>query len=223
MGRHIEALVGRINRIHADRGDAPQRLWVPTHGTLDECAIVALMDRTDTPVVATLMVGINEEEAAVSEFAINSFARLPPDCHRAIAFVGFDNDPRELHDIPEVCAKAERLLFDKRGNVRPFIRLLCWNDVDTPTHRCGQRFVEWRRSMGIASMGSGAFTGILFLAALTAGLRKRIVNTPDGMRWMWAVPISFEMAVQTSVFGRPGKTQLDAGEVARFFRRRRAK
>ena len=64
MGRHIEALVGRINRIHADRGDAPQRLWVPTHGTLDECAIVALMDRTDTPVVATLMVGINEDETA---------------------------------------------------------------------------------------------------------------------------------------------------------------
>lgn len=219
MGRHIEALLGRINRIHAASGITPQRSWVPTTQTLDECVVIALMDRTDTPVVATLHVGIDEDEGAVNEFAIESFARLPADCHRSIAFAGFDNDPRELHDIPEVCAKAERLLFDKRGNVRPFVRLLCWDDRDTPTHRCGARFTEWRRTVGLSA--SGGFLGILLLASLTAGLKPRIVNTPDGMCWMLPVTFAFETAVQTTIFGQPGKSQLDAAEVARFFRRRR--
>jgi hypothetical protein len=222
MGRIAEGFMARIAAIAKSRGAGMQMECVPTPG-LDDCMVNVLLDDRDVPIVATLMVGINENEDAVNRFALKSFSRFPPTCHRAIQFLGFDNDPRELFDIPEVCEKAKRLLFDDAGQVRPFVRLLCWSDFDTPTHTVPPAFKAWRESLGLATKGANGFPGILFLAMLAAGIKPRIVNTATGMRWMVETTDRFEHAVQRDVFGQPGKSLLDAGEIARFFRRRRAK
>lgn len=222
MGRIAEGFLSRIAGIAKGRGGVMQMECVPTPG-LDDCMVTALADRNDVPIVATLLVGINENEDAVNRFALKTFSRFPAACHRAISFLGFDNDPRELFDIPEVCDKARRLLVDDAGNVRPFVRLLCWSDFDTSTHTVPPAFKAWRESLGVGLQGANQFPGILFLAMLAAGIKPRIANTDTGMCWMVATSERFEHAVQRDVFGRPGKSQLDAGEIARFFRRRRAK
>lgn len=222
MGRVVEGFLSRIAAVVKSRGAAMQMECVPVSG-LDDCMVNVLLDERDVPIVATLMVGINENEDAVNRFALKSFSRFPATCHRAIQFLGFDNDPRELFDIPEVCAKARRLLFDEHGHVRPFVRLLCWADFDTLTHTVPPVFKAWRESLGPRVQGANGFPGILFLAMLAAGIKPRIVNTDTGMRWMVPTTQRFEHAVQRDVFGQPGKSQLDAGEITRFFRRRRAK
>ena len=222
MGRVAEGFMARIAKTLRKGGAGMRVECLPTAG-LDDCLVTAMGDDRDVPVVATLLVGINENEDAVNRFALKTFARFPPACHRAISFLGFDNDPRELFDIPEVCDKARRLLVDDAGQVRPFVRLLCWSDCDTSTHTVTPAFKAWRESLGLAKEGANQFCGILFLAMLAAGIKPRIVNTPSGMTWMVPTTVEFEHAVQRTVFGRPGKSQLDAGEIARFFRRRRAK
>ena len=73
------------------------------------------------------------------------------------------------------------------------------------------------------SAGGNAFPGILFLAALAAKLRWQIVDGPAGMTWMIPVPDGFERDLQLRVFGVDGKTSLNAGEVAREFRKARTK
>jgi hypothetical protein len=222
MGRIMERFMDGIAAVMKSGGAGMQMECVPEPG-LDDCMVNVLLDEHDAPIVATLLVGINENEDAVNRFALKSFSRFPPTCHRSIQFLGFDNDPRELFDIPEVCDKAKRLLFDEQGHVRPFVRLLCWADYDTPTHTVPPAFKAWRESLGLAAKGANGFPGILFLAMLAAGIKPRIHNTPTGMCWMVQTTDRFEHAVQRTVFGQPGKSQLDAGEIARFFRRRRAK
>jgi hypothetical protein len=222
MGRIVEGFISLMQAISDDRGVEMQTECVPSPG-LDDCVVHMFQDEHGVPIVATLMVGINENEDAVNRFAMKSFSRVPVSCHRAIQFLGFDNDPRELFDIPEVCHKAKRLLFDEHGHVRPFVRLLSWADYDTPTHTVPPAFKAWRESLGGATEGANAFPGILFLAMLAAGIKPRIMNTRTGMCWMVQTSERFEHAVQRDVFGRPGKSQLDAGEIARLFRRRRAK
>lgn len=222
VGRIIERFMHGIEAVLKSRGDAMQRECLPTPG-LDDCTVFVLLDERRAPIVATLLVGINENEDAVDRFALKSFSRLPATCHRAIQFLGFDNDPRELFDIPAVCDKAKRLMFDERGAVRPFVRLLSWSDFDTPTHTVSPAFKAWRESTGLAAKGGNGFPGILFLAMLAAGIKPRIMNTAAGMQWMVATSQEFEHAVQRDVFGKPGKSQLDAGEMTRLFRRRRAK
>lgn len=222
MGRIAAGFMARIAKTIRGVGGRMQMECVPEPG-LDDCMVHAFVDDRDVPVVATLMVGINENEDAVNRFALKSFSRFRPACHRSIHFLGFDNDPRELFDIPEVCEKAKRLLFDEHWNVRPFVRLLCWSDYDTLTHTVPAPFKAWRGSLGLAMQGGNRFPGIMFLAMLAAGIKPRIMNTPSGMCWMTPTTVKFEHAVQRAVFGREGKSQLDAGEIARFFRRRRAK
>lgn len=222
MGRIMERFMDGMAAALKRGGARMQMECVPEPG-LDDCMVNVFLDEYGAPIVATLLVGINEDEDAVNRFAMKSFSRFPPTCHRSIQFLGFDNDPRELFDIPEVCEKAKRLLSDERGNIRPFIRLLCWSDFDTPTHTVPPAFKAWRQSLGLAAKGGNGFPGILFLAMLAAGIKPRIMNTGAGMCWMVQTTECFEHAVQRDVFGRPGKSQLDAGEVARLFRRRRAK
>jgi hypothetical protein len=222
MGRIMERFMDGIAAVMKGRGAAMQMECVPQPG-LDDCMVNAFCDEHGVPIVATLLVGIHEDEDAVNRFALKSFSRIPPTCHRSIQFLGFDNDPRELFDIPEVCDKAKRLLFDSHGQVRPFVRLLCWADFDTPTHTVPPAFKAWRKSLGLPAKAANGFPGILFLAMLAAGNKPRIVNTATGMCWMVQTTASFEHAVQRDVFGRAGKSQLDAGEIARFFRRHRAK
>lgn len=222
MGRVVKGFISRMQAISAGCGIEMQTECVPSPG-LDDCMVHVFQDQHGVPIVATLMVGINENEDAVNRFALKSFARLPPSCHRAIQFLGFDNDPRELFDIPEVCEKARQLLVDERGQVRPFVRLLCWSDFDTPTHTVPPPFKAWRKSLGQPTQEANGFPGILFLAMLAAGIKPRIMNTATGMRWVVQTTERFEHAVQRDVFGQPGKSQLDAGEIARLFRRRRAK
>jgi hypothetical protein len=188
---------------------------VPTPG-LDDCLVNVFLDQDRVPMLVLLHVGINEDEDAVNSFAIKVFSRFPVACHRSICFMGFDNDPRELFDIPEVSEKAKRLLWDGHGQVRSFVRLLCWSDFDTPTHTVPPAFKAWRESLGVPGQAHG-FPGILFLANLAAGIKPRIENTPDGMCWVTRTAECFEHAVQRTIFGQPGKSQLDAGEIARLF------
>lgn len=224
MGRLLEGYMRRVAGIHNDRGTPMHTECVPAPGT-DDTLVTAFPDEHGHPVVATLLIGSDDNEAAIDRFACASFSRMPLACHRAISFMGYDNDPRELFDIPEVCSKAGRLLWDERGEVRPFIRLLCWADFDTLTYTVPPAFKAWRSRMMPAADGYGAnaFPGILFLAMLSAGIKPRIVNVDGGMRWMVPTTLAFEHDLQRRVFGRVGKTQLDAGEIARFFRRRRLK
>jgi hypothetical protein len=136
--------------------------------------------------------------------------------------MGYDNDPRQLFDIPEACLKARKLLFDPLGRVRPFVKLLAWSDYDTPRHKVPAAFATWRNRTMPSARGN-AFPGILFLAALAAELRWQIVDGPSGMTWMIPFPDGFERELQLSVFGVDGKTSLNAGDLAREFRKGRTK
>jgi len=221
MGRLLEGWLRRVAGVHDERERRMQTVCVPTAG-VNDTLVTVFPDEHGRAVAATLMIG-NDDEAGIDRFACESFARLDPRCHRAVAFMGYDNDPRELFDIPEACRKAERLLFDEHGNVRPFIRLLCWSDFDTLTHVVPPVFKAWRsRMLGPeARRGGNAFPGIMFLAALAAGIKPRIVNASGGMRWVVPTTLAFEHDLQRRVFGRAGKSHLDPGEIARLFRRRR--
>lgn len=214
MGRFANRLMQQMT------GAGAGAVCIPTPG-LDDCMVTAFKDERGAVAVATVHVGINENEDAVNRFALASFSSFPATCHRSISFMGYDNDPRGLFDIPEVCDKARRLMLDEHARVRPFVRLLCWSDFDTPTHTVPAAFKAWQRSIGTAAQGGNGFPGILFLAMLAAGIKPRVQMTFTGMRWVTPVSESFEHAVQRDVFGAAGKSQLNAGEIVRLFRRYR--
>ena len=216
MPKYVERLMKQIG------GGRKQDAVVVRNAGVDDCAVMGIRGDTDHSSIAMLHIGPNEDGDAVSRFATASFLQFPLTCHRSFALLGYDNDPRPLFDIPEACLKARKLLFDPLGRVRPFVKLLAWSDIDTPAHTVPAEFKAWR-ARAMPSAGANAFPGILFLAALAAKLRWQIVDSPTGMTWMIPVPDGFETDLQLRVFGVAGKTSLNAGEVAREFRKGRTK
>lgn len=219
-GKHADQFMRQM--IRRMNTPAAAELFASPGTGVHDCAVVGAHREGDSPATAGLLIGPDDDEAAVSRFAVASFSRFPLDCYRHFSLMGYDNDPRELFDIPEACRKAKRLLFDPQGRVRPFVRLLLWNDVDTPTYTAP---AELRAliTRAMPSAKGGALSGILFLAALAEGIRWRVVEGPAGLGWAMPIPAGFERDLQTKVFGVAGKTSLNAGELAREFRKGRVK
>jgi hypothetical protein len=102
---------------------------------LNDTWATIMPDITGKPLVCTFHISVEDDPAQVAAFAAAMMERLPGyrDCHCGFCFNSYDDDPRELWDIPEARAYARKLFLDDAGKPRRWVRLLSFHDRDIPS------------------------------------------------------------------------------------------
>ena len=173
-------------------------------------------------VYLALHVGKNEANpAAVGRWAESVFIKTPFDCHRCFMLAGYDNDPRELWDIPEARALCKALYKDAEGKVRPWVRLLSWSEL--PVGNYTPPSTPFTASCRAHHDSNGWAPGIFFLAMMGEGVPIKLAPGPHGLGYLGLFNDSFEQKVQQDVFGEAGKFALRASEFARLRQAKRRK
>ena len=172
-------------------------------------------DEDGNQIYLALHVGKSEANpAAVGRWAESVFIKTPFDCHRGILLAGFDNDPRELGDIPEARALCKALYKDAEGNVQPWVRLLSWSE--SPVGNYTPPWTPFTASCRARRDSNGWAPGIFFLAMMSEGVPVKLVPGVHGLGYSGLFNDSFEQKVQQDVFGEAGKFALRASEFARL-------